>query len=131
MTLSFELDQEQYEALIGLAREGTKNDAGTVDPDKARSLDAFLKSIESSNGITRDAVWVQWQELDQPLPAGTLFPSVWPPELRVYIEYVTRKVTRADVDNVIATQATNPLSVLVTKDPGATLGWTELANFFK
>ena len=128
--ITFTLTREAYEALIALAREGTKDSDGQVTPSKSRALDSFLKSIERDNGITRDGVWVQWQELDLPLPAGTRFPEIWPPTMRVYIEYVTRKVCRADVDAALASNATNPTSVLVTKDPGAIVGWTELATFF-
>jgi hypothetical protein len=128
--MTFTLRQDQYEALIALAREGTKNDAGDVDLEKSRRLDEFLKLIEKENGVTRDAVWVQWQELDAPLPPGTVFPQKWPPELRHYIEYVTRKVAKADVDKAIETLANNPTSILVTKDPAALVGWTPLNDFF-
>lgn len=128
--IQFTLTQEEYEALIAFAREGTKNDAGQVKHDLALRLDAFLRSIERNNDITRDAVWVQWQELDEPLPPGTRFPEVWPPEKRVYIEFVTRLVARADVNDALEQNARNPTSVLVTRDPGATYGWTELDKFF-
>ena len=124
--LAFTLDQEQYEALIALAREGTKDDEGQIDQEEALRLDVFLRKIEADNGITRHAIWVRWQELNQPLPAGTNFPEVWPPTLSVYIEQVTRPISRADIDKVLDDNASNPINVMFTRDPGATHGWTEI-----
>jgi len=127
---TFILSQQQYEALIAQAREGTKDDAGTIDANKARALDDFLKLIEKNNGITRDGLWVQWQELDEPLPPDTEFPYKWPPEKRFYIELVTRKVAKVDVDAVIEARSKNAHNVLVTPDPGARVGWTGVDQYF-
>jgi hypothetical protein len=121
---TFSLTQEEYEALVALARKGTQSEGENL------RLDKFLKSIEKQNGIERDAVWVQWQEMDSALPPTTSFPAVWPPEMRRYIELVSRKVAKADVDAVLVAQARNPTSVLVTKDPDATVGWTPVDDFF-
>ena len=68
MSFPLSLDQEQYEALIALARKGATG-------DDARRLDAFLQDLEAKNGIIRNTLWVQWQELNQPLPPGTNFPE--------------------------------------------------------
>jgi hypothetical protein len=127
---TFTLTQEEYEALVALARQGLTNDDGELDANRARVLDDFLKNLESRNGFTRDAVWVQWQELDEPLPAGTKFPEKWPPDKRAYVEMVTRSVTQADVERTLDAQAKNPTSVMVTRDPGATVGWVPIDDFF-
>lgn len=127
--LEFTLTQEEYEALIALAREGTKDDEGLVNQDKALALEQFLRSIEKKNGITRDAVWLQWQELDEPLPPGTRFPEKWPPEKRVHVEQVTRPIAKADLEEVLAANAKNPTSVMFTRDPGALYGWTEFSQY--
>jgi len=116
--------QQQYEALISLARQGA------TTAEKQRLLEEYLKRIEEANGIVRDFVWVQWQELDQPVPAYARFPETWPPEMRRYIELVTRRVARADVDAVLAAHAKRPTNVLCTRDPAATLGWTAVDDFF-
>jgi hypothetical protein len=122
------LTQEQYEALIALARQGAE---AAEDPSgTSLQLDIFLKDLEAANGITRYAVWVQWQEMDQPLPPTTAFPTSWPPTQRAYIEFLTRPVAKVDVMNVVAQKASKPTNILVTKDPGATLGWTPIAAFF-
>jgi hypothetical protein len=123
------LDRQEYEALIGFARQATLKSDGQVDHEKALRLDMFLQSIEKKNGITRHIIWVQWQELDAPLPPNTRFPDVWPPNLRIRIEQVTRPISRADIDQVLAENAKKPISVLFTRDPGARYGWTELDQY--
>jgi len=128
--LTFTLTQQQYEGLIALARKGTVDDEGVVNTNEALKLDEFLKDVEKTNGVTRSALWVQWQEMDQPLPPTTNFPDVWPPELRFYIEFITRLVSRADVDAMLLVQAKSPNNVLVTKDPAARVGWTAINDFF-
>jgi hypothetical protein len=130
MALQFVLDQQQYEALIALAHAGTKLSDGSTDPEKARRLDEFLRVIEKKNGITRSIVWVQWQEQDSPLPAGTNFPTIWPPELRQKIELITRPVARADVDKLLAARARRPVNILCSRDPAGILGYTPLEDFF-
>lgn len=123
--LQFTLTQQQYEALVALAREGTAS-----DPDKSRRLDEFLKSIEKANGVLRDAVWVRWQEMDEPLPPTARFPETWPPEKQWYIELITRRVAKVDVEEVLRVRARNPINVMCTRDPGARVGWAELDAFF-
>lgn len=123
--MSFTLDQEQYEALISLARKGVGG-----DPLELTRLDRFLRSIEKANGITRSFLWVQWQELSAPLPPGTKFPEVWPPELRKAIELISRPIAKADVLQVLEKYASEPMTVLVTKDPAALVGWTPINTFF-
>jgi len=124
MGTTFTLSQEQYEALVAYAQRGASS------PSDAVALDAFLQDIEASNGITRHTLWIQWQEQDQPLPPSASFPSSWPPSLRYRLELLTRPIARADVLQVLATRARKPVNVLVTPDPGATLGWTRLEDFF-
>ena len=123
--MTFTLSQEQYEALIFLARKG----AGT-DTAKQVELDIFLKDIEKTNGITRHFLWVQWQEAGASLPAGTNFPEKWPPNLRKAIEIISRPIAKADVEQVLEKYASQPMVVLVTKDPAATTGWTPIDDFF-
>jgi hypothetical protein len=127
--LTFTLSQEEYEALIAFAREGTKDSAGQVVHESSIRLDQFLQNIEKRSGVTRSVVWVQWQELGVPLPPNTRFPEVWPPSMRVRIERVTRPISRADIDAVLDANAKNPVSVLFTKDPGALYGWTEVDQY--
>lgn len=119
------LSIEQYEALIALARTGANT------PSRIVELDQWLRLIETQNGIIRDFVLVQWQELSGQLPPSTRFPTSWPPQLRHSIELLTRPICRADVDAVLAKYASEPLSVLVTRDPAGIVGWTAVDDFFK
>ena len=129
MPFPISLNQEEYESLIALAREGVKDDKGNVDTLKASQLDAWLRLIEENNGITRDALWIRWQEADQPLPPTTDFPDTWPPELSFFLEFTTRKIARADVDAVIEQKASQPFNIMVTRDPAARVGFTPLDDF--
>ena len=124
MAITFQLTQEQYEALIALAR------AGAMTTGDATNLEAFLKQIEDASGVVRSIVWVQWQEMDQPLPASANFPVSWPPELRWKLERIGRPITKDDVKNIINQKARKPTNVLCTKDPSGNVGWTKLDDFF-
>jgi hypothetical protein len=131
MPFPITLQQDEYETLVELARRSTFDSNGQVLPDKARDLESWLVGVELASGIRRHSVWVQWQELDAPLPPGTSFPEQWPPSMRTRISFTSRAVTRSDVDVMLASKARHPSSILVTRDPGAIVGWTELDVFFK
>jgi hypothetical protein len=123
--MSFSLTIEQYEALISLAQKGV---AG--NPQQQTMLDTFLQSIEQANGIIRSSLWIQWQEANTPLPPGARFPQAWPPSLRFFLQLVSRKICLADVQQVLTQKANNPVSVMVTPDPAALVGWTPLDTYF-
>jgi len=125
MAIELTLSLPEYESLVALARRGTEDDS-----DKARDLEAFLKRVETNNGITRHFLLVRWQELNEPLPAGTRWPETWPPELQASIEQTTRAIAEADVDLLIQQRAKNPLSVMVTTDPAGIAGWTLKEDYF-
>ena len=122
--MNFSLTEEQYEALIALARRGATTAAQT------RSLESFLGLIESQNGIVRHKLWIQWQEADSELPASAKFPEKWPPELRHYVELISRPITKDDVAEVLRLYARKPVTVLVSPDPAALVGWTTVESFF-
>ena len=126
MAFSFTLNQIQYESLVALARKGAEVDG----LDRIRQLEEFLTSIEKDNNITRSLVVVKWQELNQPLPPGTLFPETWPPELTATIELVTRPVAKVDVEQMLAQKASNPTNVMCKKDPAGIVGLTPIDDFF-
>lgn len=119
------LSQEEYEALIALARRGTSGDS-----QKTVELDVWLHRIERNNGIVRHFLMVQWQEASAPLPQGTRFPEVWPQKLRKTIEFISRPIAKADVEAVLEKYASEPVEVLVTPDPNGLLGWTPIDSYF-
>ena len=131
MGFPLQLEQGEYETIIEFARQGTLNSDGTVNQDKALGLDAWLRMIEQKNGVVRNFVWVQWQEQDAPLPPGVNFPKKWPPEMRAPLSLVSRAVAKSDVTSLLAVRAKKPTSILVTRDPAALVGWTEIDEFFK
>lgn len=111
---------EQYEALVSLARKGA--------PDQY-ALDVFLKQIEKDNNITRYLLWVQWQEADSALPPTARFPESWPESLREKIERVNKPIPKSDVLALVNMRARRPVTILVTKDPAATVGWMPVENY--
>jgi hypothetical protein len=119
------LTPDEYAALVSLARKGS------TAPEAERALAAFLRPLEARNGIIRSSVWVQWQEARKRLANDHVFPGTWPPTLRKYLEVMGRPVNKQDVQALLAQEAVSPVTVLITKDPGATLGWTELDVFFR
>lgn len=131
MSFPLQLDQGEYETLIEFARRGTLNPDGSINQERAIGLNSWLRMIETKNGVSRYFVMLQWQEQDAPVPAGNNFPTKWPPELRAPISLVSRPITRADADAVLAVKAKNPTNVLVTRDPAGLVGWTEIDVFFK
>lgn len=121
---SVTLNNEQYSALVALARQGAKS------PDQARVLNTFLLEIERSNNIKRFLLMVQWQEQDQPLPPTARFPEAWPPSMRATIELFERPVARTDVDALLRQRASQPTNILVTTDPGGLVGWQAIDDYF-
>lgn len=115
-----QLTEDEYTALVALAR------TGAATGNRVPELELFLKSIEKKNAITRYFLVVRWQEADQREQPMTRFPTVWPPERQQVIERIDRPIARVDVEQVLAMYASNPITPMVTTDPSAQLGWTEL-----
>lgn len=125
------ITQEQYEALVALAQASTLGSDGSTNQEKAVVLDRFLKDIETKNNITRHSLWVRWQDPNAPLPPGVRFPETWPPNLQQFIQFLSRPVAKTDVMDVITSRTTNPVNIMVTKDPAALVGWTKLEDYFR
>ena len=128
--MEIKLTQEQYEALVALAQRGAVDPDGSMNQDRALSLDAFLKDIEKTNDIVRHSLWVRWQDPTAPLPPGVRFPKTWPPELQYFIQFITRPVAQRDVLKVVNDRTKNALNIMVTKDPAGLLGWTKVDDYF-
>ncbi len=120
----FTLTTEEYEALVFFARKGA------TEVQTSRNLDNFLKSIEKKNGITRHGLWIQWQEAGKQVPTTAKFPEAWPPELRYYLELLSRPIAKADVMTAVGKKARKPLNIMVTPDPAGVIGWTLIDAYF-
>ena len=127
---TFTLTQEQYEALISLAQAGTRRHDGCVDQQKAMVLDAFLKDLETTNGIVRSSLWMPWQDPKTPLPPRVSFPETWPPELRYFLQFISRPIAKTDVLAVVSQRTASAVNILVTPDPAALVGWTTIDDYF-
>ena len=130
MGFPISIDQESYEALIALAQRGTFNPDGSINQEQAMTLDAFLRSIEKANGITRFGLWVRWQDPKAPLPPGTLFPRIWPPTLQFFLQLVSRPISKADVLELVGKKTPDAVNIMVTPDPAALLGWSKMSDYF-
>jgi len=115
----FQLETYEYTALVALARTGASAE------NRVPELETFLRSIEKKNEVTRYFLLVRWQEADQKMPPTTRFPASWPPYLQQTIERIDRPIARVDVQEVLDTFATNPVTPMVTIDPQGIYGWTE------
>lgn len=124
------LSQEQYEALLSIAQKAAMYPDGSIDQSKALVLEAYARDIEKANGITRSSLWIQWQDPMSPLPPGVNFPSTWPPELRYFLQFLSRGITKADVLAVVSQRTPKAVNILVTPDPAAFTGWTAVNDYF-
>lgn len=124
------LTQEQYEALLSLAQQGTYDADGAINQDRALVLDAALMAIEKANGLTRHSLWIQWQDPVAPLPPGVRFPETWPPELRYFLQFISRPISRGDVLSLVKSKTPKAVNILVTPDPAALVGWTPVNDYF-
>lgn len=147
---------QEYESLVALSRKGAELEGviRSIEQDPSlrtlwvtarerigtytgvtANLESFLKGIEVKNGINRYFIAVRWVDADAPVPVRTRgitvkFPEVWPPTLEGSIELMFRPVSKSDVVSFLASRCRNPLSVMVTRDPGKRVGWTLLDDFF-
>ena len=118
------LTNDQYEQLVGLARQGIGTSAGQND------LNQFLATIEAANNITRYFLWVRWQEIGRIHPVNQPFPENWPPTQEIKIERLTNPITREVVEAAVADRGNNPFNILVTPDPGGVAGWSTIDQYF-
>lgn len=118
------LKQDEYEALVYQSRKGM---AG----QDQLPLDNMLKQVEERNGVRRYLLWVQWQDAQAVVPIGAEFPRKWPAELRTLIEQINVPINRQQVESTVAHLCSHPVSILVTPDPNATLGWSTLDQYFE
>lgn len=121
--MNLTLTEQQYLALVSLARKG-------VTQDGKRDLEVFLREVDKANGITRHVLLVQWQELNRPLPPSAKFPAQWPPEFRATIEQTTRPISRQDVEHIVKGRSNSATSIMVTKDLAGLVGWQTLDHHF-
>lgn len=118
MTTTVTMSRTDYEALVDSARQNNQA-AALVIRDR----------VDSDNAITRYVLLVRWKNVGgQPPSRVDLFKNPWPPSMTATIE-LDRKVSRDDVDQLLATRATNPTATMVTPDPQGIVGWTFIDDY--
>jgi len=111
------MSREQYEALCNLAIK--------QDPVNGGSLRDI---VDKANGIRRFFLYIRWEDVGGVPPPRIELGKGWPPS-QTFPLVLERSITRADVDQVLTTQATNPTNVQVTPDRAGIVGWTLIDDY--
>jgi hypothetical protein len=118
--MSITMTRTEYDALINASQAAV--DAGDSNLDVL----SLRNTVDEANGITRYFLLVRWVNAgDNQRPQ---LGQTWPPTLEHNIE-LERPISRADVDQVLADQASNPVTVLVTRDRQGVVGLTALDDY--
>jgi hypothetical protein len=115
--MTVQMTREQYETLLVAATAG--------DPAVVAVLQPI---VDAANGITRYVLHVRWQNVGGTVPSRIELGRGWPVE-QTYVLRLERRIERADVDTVLAQNATNPASTMVTPDPAGEVGWTYIDSY--
>lgn len=116
---------EEYEAMVTLAIDACRR-----SPEAAVRFSELVAKVNQRNDLSFRTLWVQWTERGQPLPLDANFPVRWPDAWRYRLDLFNRTPTRKDVEEILARHATRPVDVLVTYDPAALVGWSQLDRLF-
>lgn len=118
MTIS--MTQNQYDTLLAVA-------FGTETLDHAALL-ALRKDIDTANGITRYFLYILWQDLGQSPIRKIEIGLPWPAGQKFALE-MFRPITLDDVTAVLADNAIEPVSVLLTRDREGIVGLIPLESY--
>ena len=111
------LTRSQYDALLAAARQ--------ANPQAA---DQLRREIDAANGITRYFLYIRWQDVGGKAPPRIELGKGWPVNQTYQLELL-RRIARADVDDVLRTNAVNPVSIMVTPDRQGVVGWTLINDY--
>lgn len=118
--MTITMERSEYDALINAAQAAEDAEVSNLDVLSLRN------SIDEANGITRYFLKVRWVNAgDNQRPK---LGQTWPPTLEHDIE-LERPISRTDVDQVITDQASNPVTILVTRDRRGNVGLTALDDY--
>lgn len=107
----------QLDALVAAGLAGD-----TDEVERLRDL------VYAANDITLYRLSIRWQDAGGQPPPRIELGKGWP-EDQTYLLELERAISRNDVDVVLNTQATNPVTVMVTPDPDGNVGWTLLEDY--
>jgi hypothetical protein len=106
-----------YDALMTAALAG--------DTTEVRRLRGVIDEL---NSIRRYSLYIRWQNVGGTRPSRIEVAKGWP-ALETFLLELERPISRADVDEVLRTQATNPADVHVTPDRNGIVGWSILGDY--
>jgi len=118
MAADVTLTRAQYDALIAAGEAG----------DAAEVL-RLQGIIDAANLIKRYRLNIRWQDVGGVAPPAIELGKGWPPEQMFLLEKIDTPIARKDVDEVLSTQAVNPVDPHVTLDVNGAVGWTILDDF--
>lgn len=107
----------QLDALVAAGLAGD-----TDEVERLRDL------VYAANDITLYRLSIRWQDAGGQPPPRIELGKGWP-EDQTYLLELERAISRNDVDVVLNTQATHPVTVMVTPDPDGNVGWTLLEDY--
>ncbi len=115
--MAITMARDQYDLLLEYANGKA---ADSVLADLQRKLDA-------ANGVKRYLLNIRWMESGGAPPTRIEIKNGegWPPT-QTFLLKMDRAISRADVDDVLRTQAVRPAYVTVTNDEAGLVGWYEL-----
>lgn len=119
MATDVTLTRSQYESLLAALDGDTQVDATTL-----------RRVIDSANNIQRFFLKIRWFETGGATsqPFSIQNGGNWPLTQSFTLRQ-DRAIAREDVDDVVRTQATNPVDVQVTTDPDGVVGWTDVDDY--
>lgn len=115
--MTITMTRAQYDALVAAGLN-----------DETVEILRLREEIDAANGVTRYVLNIRWQDVGGSPPPRIELGRGWPPDQTFMLE-LERPISRADVDEVLRTQAVNPASVMVTPDTAGVVGWTLLEDY--
>jgi hypothetical protein len=112
------VSDEDWESLVG-----------SVLKEDTDELDTLLRRVDTQNSLTRYYLGIKWLDGAAPRPGDQQPIEEWPPWVSDwFVSY--SPFTKEWVEEYVASRTTNPIYILVTKDPSREIGWYELDVFF-
>ena len=102
---------------------------GAVLKQETDDLNTLLTRVDAQNSLNRYYLYVKWQDAGAKRPGPDDPIQDWPPwGFDWFVSY--SRFTKDFVEDFVARQSTNPLTILVTDDPAGEVGWYLLEDFF-
>lgn len=106
----------EYENLLAAAKAGDTSAIKVLQDD-----------IDAANGILRFAVLIRWTEVGGKAVALPS-PYSWPETQTGQLDKMST-ISKADVEEYVASRSTNAVNIQLTKDLEGVAGWTELDDY--